>query len=104
MEKLSLSLIEKFKLVNLAKKHSKGNSERSDLKQWEYLLSKSNFTTKGFYYSERVKHSFLDFLKQHHPYINDSDKYFMKKDALDYLLQRDAKMRRIVKKYQMNSV
>ncbi|OMD09850.1 hypothetical protein [Paenibacillus odorifer] len=103
MEKLSLSLIEKFKLVNLAKKHSKGNSERSDLKEWEYLLSKSNFTPNGFYYSERVKHSFLDYIKKQHPYINDSDKYFMKKDALDYLLQSDAKMMRIVKKYQISS-
>ncbi|ETT49321.1 hypothetical protein BSK66_26615 [Paenibacillus odorifer] len=103
MGKLNLTIFEKFKLVNLAKKHSKGNSERSDLKQWEYLLSKSNFTSNGFYYSERVKHTFLDFLKLHHPYIKDTDKYFMKKDALDYLLQKDAKMRRIVEKYQMSS-
>lgn len=95
-----LSLIEKFMLLLLAKKQRDGKSERGDLKQWETLLSKASFTSKGYYLSERVKVDFIEYLNQHHSYIKDYDKYFLSDTAKEDTARTDKKLLNIIEKFQ----
>ncbi|WP_342564228.1 hypothetical protein NST84_03270 [Paenibacillus sp. FSL R7-0345] len=100
MEKLTLSIFERYNLLSLAKKQKLGKGDSSDLKQWDYLLSKASFTPKGYYISERVKHEYINYVKQYHPYVYDYEKYFMNDDVIKFSVKNDNKLRKILMTYQ----
>lgn len=92
--------IDCYKLLALAKKQQNGKSERSDMKQWEYLLSRASFTPGGYYYSERVKSDFEHFLIQHRINPIGYGRFFMDDDTIEFSLRNNNKLKLIIEKYQ----